>query len=299
MSEKQDPAFNLVPEIALLAPLPEHMRNRFEQALLLMHEQLEAGLSWQQIAKKSAISAFHFHRQFSKLFNETPGRYLSRIRLQHAVYYLLYHDPMSVTDIAQLCGFASSQALAKALKRELGLTAKAVRLMGQQATPAQTTVLLDKLAHPGNAGSLEKQLAEALPCTLERLDTRYIMGVASATTDWDQILDQYGEQSVGLLGVTPCSELEKSWSAINTQIARMVSQSEPHDLVIPGGAYFCCRAYLLSDVAYSQVLSTLFDKAQTAGYEIDPHGYFIEHIEEVDMAHYGGITMQFQIPILC
>ncbi|MCG7534980.1 helix-turn-helix transcriptional regulator [Pseudoalteromonas sp. OOF1S-7] len=298
MSEKQDPAFNLVPEIALLAPLPEHMRNRFEQALLLMHDQLEAGLSWQQIAKKSAISAFHFHRQFSKLFNETPGRYLSRIRLQHAVYYLLYHDPLSVTDIAQLCGFASSQALAKALKRELGLTAKAVRLMGQQATPAQTTVLLDKLAHPGKAGSLEKQLAEALPCTLEQIEARYIKLISSESADWEQILDQYGEKSVGLLGVTHVSELEKSWSVINTQIGKVVGRTEAHELIIQGGRYFCCRAYLLSDVAYSQVLSTLFDKAQAAGHEIDPQGYFIESIEDIDTEHYGGITMQFQIPIL-
>lgn len=298
MSENKEPAFNLVPEIALLAPLPDHMRKRFELALLLMHEQLEAGLTWQQIAKKSAISAFHFHRQFSKLFNETPGRYLSRVRLQYAVYYLLYHDTLSVTDIAQLCGFASSQALAKALKRELGLTAKAIRLMAQQASPAQTTVLMDKLAHPGESGSLEKQLAEALPCNRTFFDKRYIRLVPTDTTDWDLILDHYGEQSVGLLGITQTTELEKSWSDIHTQVGKVVAQSEPFDLELAAGNYFCCRAYLLSDVAYSQVLHTLFEKAKLAGYEVDPKGHFIEWIEEVDMEQYGGITMQFQIPIL-
>ncbi|TMP28167.1 AraC family transcriptional regulator [Pseudoalteromonas rubra] len=298
MSENKDPAFNLVPEIALLAPLPDHMRKRFEQALLLMHEQLEEGLTWQQIAKKSAISAFHFHRQFSKLFNETPGRYLSRVRLQYAVYYLLYHNTLSVTDIAQLCGFASSQALAKALKRDLGLTAKAVRLMAQQATPAQTTVLMNKLAHPGESGSLEKQLAEALPCTRAFFDTRFFKRISTETTDWDQILDHYGEKSVGLLGITPTTELEKSWSDIHTQIGKVVGRSENYELEVAAGHYFCCRAYLLSDVAYSQVLHTLFEKAQLAGYEVDPEGHFIEWIEEVDMEQYGGITMQFQIPIL-
>ncbi|WP_194867296.1 AraC family transcriptional regulator [Pseudoalteromonas sp. PPB1] len=298
MSADKDPAFNLVPEIALLAPLPEHMRKRFEQALLLMHEKLEEGLSWQKIAQKSAISSFHFHRQFSKLFNETPGRYLSRIRLQYAVYYLLYHETLSITDIAQLCGFASSQALAKALKRELGTTAKAIRLMAQQATPQQTKVLMDKLAHPGDSESLEKQLAEALPCTLEYFETRYVKAVPSDTSDWDQILDHYGEQSVGLLGITKTTELEKSWSAIETQIAKSVGPNEPHGASIKSGHYFCCRAYLLSDVAYSQVLHTLFEKAEQAGYKIDPEGHFVEWIEGVDLEQYGGITMQFQIPVI-
>jgi AraC-like DNA-binding protein len=81
----RQPAFQLVPEVALLKSLPEHLQKRFTQALTMMHEEWADRRSWEEIATESAISPYHFHRQFSELFNETPGQYLARIRLHPAV----------------------------------------------------------------------------------------------------------------------------------------------------------------------------------------------------------------------
>lgn len=116
MSASRQSPFNLVPEVALLQPLPEHWQKRFADALTLMHQDWQQPRSWQEIANASAISPSHFHRQFTELFHETPGQYLARLRLQHAVNLLMSQEQHSVTDVAHACGFSSSQALAKALK---------------------------------------------------------------------------------------------------------------------------------------------------------------------------------------
>ena len=111
--------YSLIPEKALLASLPGHLQQRFERALASMHRDLQQQLTWEQIARHSSISPAHFHRQFKALFHETPGHYLSRIRLQFATEQLLRFPEQRITDIAHQAGFSDSQALAKALKRTL------------------------------------------------------------------------------------------------------------------------------------------------------------------------------------
>ena len=140
----------LVPEMALLEPLPAHHKKRFEMALFMMHNSLADSLSWEQIAQESAISPYHFHRQFSQLFGETPGQYLGRVRLQYAVSLLSSETPLKITDIAHECGYSSSQAMAKVLKRELGMTAKSLHQFVVSGTSADMAELLNKLSHPGS-----------------------------------------------------------------------------------------------------------------------------------------------------
>ncbi|GAK84292.1 transcriptional regulator AraC family [Vibrio ponticus] len=113
-----------------------------------MHKELAEQSTWQQVAEQSSISRYHFHRQFSELFNETPGQYLSRVRLQIALNLLLNDAPWSVMEIAHYCGFSSSQALGKALKRELGVTAKQVRKMAMNVRPMKQLLLFPRLLIP-------------------------------------------------------------------------------------------------------------------------------------------------------
>ncbi|WP_245688468.1 helix-turn-helix domain-containing protein [Vibrio sonorensis] len=108
MSHSPASPYVLVPEYALLESLPKHQQQRFAKAIDIMHYQLYDSLTWEQIAEKAAISPFHFHRQFTEIFHETPGRYLSRLRLQIAVDGLV-DSSKSVTQIAHEAGFSSSQ----------------------------------------------------------------------------------------------------------------------------------------------------------------------------------------------
>ncbi len=298
MTDSSDTSYTLVPEIALLAPLPEHHRKRFETALLLMHDTLAEGLSWEQVAKQSAISPYHFHRQFTLLFNETPGQYLSRVRLQNAVNLLFIDDGKKITEIAHLCGYSSSQAMAKVLKQKLGMTAKCIRVLISTGTPEDTSQLLEKLAHPGKDHSLEKQLAQSLPCELVWYPKRGMKIQHMPDFDWDVIFDTIGKKSTQLLCATPISELNHPWKDMSYTVGNWQVSSEHFDHSIPEGYYLCCEVYLVSDIAYSAAIKGLFEQAEKQGYQVDEDGCFIEMVRDVELTLIGGATFAFQVPII-
>ena len=298
MSEQDEPAFKLVPEIALLESLPEHLQKRFAHALKLMHEEISEHKPWEQIATESAISPYHFHRQFSELFNETPGHYLTRLRLQVAVNLLLNDEPWNVMEIAHYCGFSSSQALGKVLKRELGVTAKQIRKMGYQSTPRETADFINKLAHPGMQQSIETELAESIPTALIWYPQRGMKKIAQEDPDGDAVVECYGKKSIRLLGATPINQLEKAWDQIDTFIGDWQVDDALYDFVIPEGYYLCAEIYLISDVAYIAALEALFAIAEQKKIEIDQSAYLIEMVRDIEMTLTGGMVLSLQLPIL-
>lgn len=297
MPDHVKPVFKLVPEIALLASLPKHLKKRFVLALKKMHEEPSESRSWENIAADSAISPYHFHRQFTELFHETPGQYMSRLRLQLAVNLLLNDHPISVLEIAQHCGFTTSQALAKALKRELGLTAKQIRKIGTESTPRETSDFIAKLAHPGLQYSVETELAKSIPMEQVWYPKRGMKKIALDNPDWDSVFAKYGHRSVRLLGATPINQLEKSWSHIETVIGDWQVDHARYDFIIPEGYYLCAEVYLLSDIAYSTALEALFDIAEQQQLEIDERAFLVEMIRDIEPTLTGGVTFSFQLPI--
>ncbi|KZN34565.1 hypothetical protein N480_21305 [Pseudoalteromonas luteoviolacea S2607] len=298
MSEKKSKPYVMVPEYALLDPLPEHLQARFIKALTLMHQDLAAGLCWEQIATQSAISPFHFHRQFSELFHETPGQYLSRVRLQYAVHYIFAEDEFKITDIAHECGYSSSQALGKALKKTLGCTAKEIRALGVTGTPRQTAELMSKLAHPTASGSLENKLAKDLPCELVWYPQRGMKLLPNASEEWDTIFETFGEKSTRMMGMTPVNQLEKSWRDIETYMGDWQVCGSEYTKILAEGYYFCCDVYLVSDTAYIAALEQLFNVIESQGYQLDTHGHLVEIIRDIEMTDTGGVTFSFQVPVL-
>jgi AraC family transcriptional regulator len=78
------------------------------------------------LADQAAMSRFHFQRIFRAYFGTTVAGYVTWRRLRRACE-LLAGDPGSVLDVALAVGYDSSQALAKAMRRELDTTPTAVR----------------------------------------------------------------------------------------------------------------------------------------------------------------------------
>ncbi|MGR6872400.1 AraC family transcriptional regulator [Pseudomonas sp. HK3] len=288
----------LVPEVALLESLPPHHQRRFEKALYLMHDFLEERLSWEQIAEKSAISPFHFHRQFSGLFGETPGQYLSRVRLQYAVFLLYSHGEHKVTDIAHQCGYSSSQAMAKVLKRELGLKAKDIRTLFTSGTPSETAQLMEVLSHSGEQGSQEQQLAQSIPTELLWYPARGIKVIPIPNFDWDMVFDTYGKESTKLVSATPVMELDKKWEDISYTVGDWKVGVEQYDFFIPEGYYLCCEVYLTTDIAYIAAIDSLFMQAKDQNLSVDWSGQLVELVRDVELNIIGGATFSFQIPIL-
>ncbi|MGR5127966.1 helix-turn-helix transcriptional regulator [Photobacterium swingsii] len=304
MPEKSHQPFILVPEAALLAKLPEHQRTRFEKALSIMHKDIASVMSWEQVAKQSAISPFHFHRQFTHVFHETPGRYLGRIRLQYAVSMLFEYLSDNVTDIALQCGYSSSQALAKALKRDLNMTAKAIRHLGNTGTPEDINALFEKLAHrDGSETPLENQLAEAMPCELKLLPDRALKRQPLPDLHFDDLCEKLGEKMLDITFITQVPELEKSWNEDQHTAGTWVSPQpdvncEDDTIIrINAGHFLCCDVCLMSDIGYIAAIDGLFYHAEKLGYEIDQDGYCIEQITQLDMQPTGGLVLSLQIAV--
>ncbi|NAW86586.1 helix-turn-helix transcriptional regulator [Photobacterium halotolerans] len=296
--------YELVPESTLLAPLADNVRKRFEMALQLMHSTLSDRLTWEQIANRSAISPFHFHRQFTQLFHETPGQYLHRIRLQYAISQLLMSRNSSITHIALSSGYSSSQALAKALKRETGYQAKQVKALGQTGTPDETIALLSKLAHPSQHRTsevvqppIEQQLASSMPCELIWFPARGIYTQTAHRGDWHRLFDHHGQQTAKMLCATPVLELDRPWHDITSVTGKWRTPPEQSDHVISEGYYLCAKVRVASDIAYLNALESLFRQAELLGYHLDNNGSLIEILLDMDTRLTGTAGFNFRIPV--
>ena len=164
---------SLIPEEYLMASLAPIWRMRMETAVLYLRETLSCipAPSWNEVAEKCGVSPFHFHRMFRLVFREAPGQYVRRVRLQTAIVYLLELPDETVTDVTLACGFSSSQALAKALKRDTGMTAKDIRSASKGRGGLVESLLL-KLGHPENdhVRCMESEIAARVNFRIEHRD---------------------------------------------------------------------------------------------------------------------------------
>lgn len=83
----------------------EYIKNNFHSQITL-----------NDVAKKCAVSAEHMSRIFKKETGYCFSEYLTFTRLQHAEY-LLKNSKLSITEIAQHCGFSDSNYFSAVFKR--------------------------------------------------------------------------------------------------------------------------------------------------------------------------------------
>ena len=96
------------------------------KALSLIHSQPDQDWSVENLAHAIGMSRSGFAEQFRELTNKTPMKYLAEWRMLQATELLRTSD-MSITDIAEQCGYHSEVAFRKAFKSITGETPGAVR----------------------------------------------------------------------------------------------------------------------------------------------------------------------------
>lgn len=75
----------------------------------------------EEIANRLGISQHHFIRQFTKTMGVSPGKYLSKIRMEKAVD-LLIHTDLPLESIAASVGYSNANYFGKAFQRYLGMS---------------------------------------------------------------------------------------------------------------------------------------------------------------------------------
>ncbi|MFM9592086.1 GlxA family transcriptional regulator [Streptomyces scabiei] len=76
-------------------------------------------LSVERLAARARLSPRHFARAFQAETGTTPGRYVDRVRLEHA-RRLLEDTADGVEEISRACGYGTSEAMRRAFVKTLG-----------------------------------------------------------------------------------------------------------------------------------------------------------------------------------
>ncbi|MFI5805209.1 GlxA family transcriptional regulator [Streptomyces sp. NPDC051561] len=82
-------------------------------------EHPQADLSVEALAARARLSPRHFARAFQAETGTTPGRYVERVRVEHA-RRLLEDSPQGVECISRACGYGTPEAMRRAFVKTLG-----------------------------------------------------------------------------------------------------------------------------------------------------------------------------------
>lgn len=85
-----------------------------------LHEDPAGAWTTETLAREAALSPYHFLREFRRAFGQTPGRYLTRMRLDAARRLIVTADA-SVTEACMAVGFSSLGSFSTAFHREMGI----------------------------------------------------------------------------------------------------------------------------------------------------------------------------------
>lgn len=84
-------------------------------------------LSVERLSEVAQVSKYHFQRQFSGWYGITVFRYVQRMRLRQASYWLAFGASERVIDIALEAGFETPESFARAFKQTFGQTPSGFR----------------------------------------------------------------------------------------------------------------------------------------------------------------------------
>ncbi|WP_152655785.1 AraC family transcriptional regulator [Oceanobacillus sp. CFH 90083] len=91
------------------------------KAINFINNHYHEDITLDEIVSVSGLSKYYFTRQFTKSVNETPIRYLTKIRIKKALHLLIF-EQKSIDDIAKEVGYTSSNYFSKVFKQTVGET---------------------------------------------------------------------------------------------------------------------------------------------------------------------------------
>jgi AraC family transcriptional regulator len=90
---------------------------RINRVLDHIHEHLGEELSLSQLAGVANFSEYHFHRIFRSLMGEALNEFITRLRLERAIWMLRHTPNYDLTAIAVECGFNSLSNFSRTFKK--------------------------------------------------------------------------------------------------------------------------------------------------------------------------------------
>jgi AraC family transcriptional regulator len=105
---------------AAKASAREELWRRLQRGRNVLEGALAEPLDLHQVAREATLSPYHFHRGFTRLFGETPHRYLTRRRMERAAGLLRSTD-MPILDVCFACGYQSLGSFSSLFRKHVGV----------------------------------------------------------------------------------------------------------------------------------------------------------------------------------
>ena len=118
-------------------------RSRINRVMDYIDIHLDQPLELKSIAEIANFSPFHFHRIFTFLIGETPIDYIQRLRIEKAACRLRENMDISISEIADSCGFCTVSLFSRVFKKFFGLTPSQFRKT-ERPVYAQDGILFSK-----------------------------------------------------------------------------------------------------------------------------------------------------------
>lgn len=103
--------------------MSEDYKNRINRVVDYIQNNLGAPLSIDQLSEVACYSEYHFNRIFKKTMGESLYTFIRRLRLEKSADLLLTKSKTPITEIALICGFATSSSFAKSFKDHFNMSA--------------------------------------------------------------------------------------------------------------------------------------------------------------------------------
>lgn len=98
----------------------------FVAAIDYLHEHFREPLRVEELARRSQLSLPRFERRMKKIFHLSPGQYLIKTRIDHAMRMLTSSD-CAIAEVAQESGFQDQSALSRQFRQLTGFTPRQYR----------------------------------------------------------------------------------------------------------------------------------------------------------------------------
>lgn len=109
------------PQLSEVVAALKKTDNDFSDLIGWIRANLSKPMSVESLAARAGMSPRNFQRKFTACLGQSPARFVETLRLQHALG--LSSSGLPAKTVADLCGYASSQQLAKAFRRRYGSSA--------------------------------------------------------------------------------------------------------------------------------------------------------------------------------
>jgi AraC family transcriptional regulator len=101
---------------------------RINQAIDWISANLDGRLSLQRVAAVAHFSPFHFHRIFRTLTGESVLEFVTRLRLERALFLMRSARGKSLTEVAAACGLGSPSSFTRTFRKHFGIAPSAADL---------------------------------------------------------------------------------------------------------------------------------------------------------------------------